>query len=229
MNMYIDESGSINNKNDEKHNFVIALVQATDDKGLKHSYKRYITSRMKNLYTYAKEPKKMFVGDRFVELKGSALTAEQKKDFVRFFCEKQNLSLYYIVLRNPLLTDAFCSNTARAFNYSLYHAIKYFVDQGVLELTEECNLQLDERNERTDARNFLEQYLNTQFIDSAFANPFHVRYFDSKDNKLIQLADIFANIYYSQMVTDAYTDVITVLKETGVLKGIYFFPLHEKI
>lgn len=228
MNIYIDESGSINNQNDEKHNFIIALVKSTDDKSLKHSYKRYISSHMKDLYTCAKEPKKMFVGEKFVELKGSALTAEQKRDFVCFFTEKHNMELYYIVLRNPLLTDAFCSNTARAFNYSLYNAIQYFVDHGVLELSEECNLQLDERNERTDARNFLEQYLNTQFIDCALSNPFHVRYFDSKDNKLIQLADVFANICYSHMITDAYGDVFAMLQETGVLKGTYFFPSHEK-
>lgn len=224
MNIYIDESGTINNKNDERHNFVIALVKPTDDVSLKHSYKRYITSHREDLYKRAKEPDKMFAGDSFVELKGSALTAEQKKEFVRYFSEKQNLELYYIILWNPLLTDPFCGNTARAFNYSLCNAIKYFIEQGSLALYEECNLQLDERNERTDARNFLEQYLNTQFIDCELDNPFRVRYFDSKNNKLIQLADTFANICYSHMITGGYANEFKILKEKAILKSIFYFP-----
>lgn len=228
MNIYIDESGSINNKHDTLHNFVIALVKPADENNLKRSYKRYISSHISDLKENSKEAEKMFKDDTFQEIKGSALTAIQKREFVQFFAEKSNFELYYIVLKNYALTDNFCSNTARAFNFSVCNAIQYFTNHQMLLLNEVCHLQLDERNERTDTRSFLENYLNTQFIHSEICPPFTVQYFDSANNKLIQLADVFANLYYSDMITAAYEAEISMLREKGILKGIYQFPYHAE-
>lgn len=226
VNIYIDESGSINNKNDSFHNFVIALIKPNNEDELKRSYKRYISSHIADLKKCSKEPEKMFKDDKFKELKGSSLTSEQKREFVRYFTQKSNFSLYYIVLKNNRLEDNFCRNTARAFNYSIYNALNYFSTHGMLDLNEVCNLQLDERNERTDTRNFLENYLNTQFINSTIWPPFTVKYFDSSANKLVQLADVFANLYYSNIITGVYDDEIKCLRSKGILKGIYLFPYY---
>lgn len=226
MNIYIDESGSINNTFDIKHNFVIALVSPTDDSSLRRSYKRYVSSHLNDLRNNAKYPDRLFLNDKFKEIKGSAMTVEQKKEFIRYFSENSNFSLFYIVLKNHALSDNFCSNCARAFNFSLCNALQLFMNHGLIALDETCNLQLDERNERPDTRNFLENYLNTQFIHHPLDRPFSVQYFDSSNNKLIQIADVFANIYYSHLINATFSDEMLDLKNKGILKCIYQFPYY---
>lgn len=53
---------------------------------------------------------------------------------------------------------------------------------------------------------------------------FDVSYFDSANNSLIQIADVFANFYYSHLQTGAYTEEFQRLKENGILKFIFEFP-----
>lgn len=225
MKIYVDESGSVNNKKDSKDNFIIALVKPTDEAELKRSYKRYISSHLTDLKTNSKDPGKMFISSKFHEIKGSALTKEQKKDFVNFFAGKNNFELFYMVLINNRLTDKFCSNTARVFNYSLNTMLHFLCKNKFLDLSETCCLHLDERNEKTETRSFLAEYLNTQFIGSPANPPFVVQYHDSANVELIQLADVFANLYYSDMITGKYGEEMTLLRDRGILRKVYQFPL----
>lgn len=226
MNIYIDESGSINNHNSHTPYFIIALVKVSSPEKMKLAFRRYISSNYKDLYNHSKSPEKMFRNGKFLELKGNALTAIQKRKFVDFFLRKPWFELYYIKLNNDKLSDSFCENSARAFNYSVLHALDYFYKNGFLP-DEPCNLQLDERNEKTETKYFLETYLNTHLrLNGTVSTDFSVRYFDSANNCLIQIADVFANFYYSQLQTDAYDAEFKKLKESGVLKYIYEFPLH---
>ena len=54
---------------------------------------------------------------------------------------------------------------------------------------------------------------------------FSVTYFDSADNRLIQVADIFANLLYSQEQTGQYAKELGMLRKAGILKYIFDFPL----
>ena len=54
---------------------------------------------------------------------------------------------------------------------------------------------------------------------------FIVKYFDSKDNKFIQIADVFSNLYYSQLQTGKYKEVFDDLSRKGMLKFIFKFPV----
>ncbi|MCF0231789.1 MAG: hypothetical protein HUJ63_05900, partial [Enterococcus sp.] len=83
-----------------------------------------------------------------------------------------------------------------------------------------------ERNERTGAKNLLEEYLNTEFSTSGLCSgSFKVKYFDSADNMVIQVADIFSNLYYSNIVTNgAYETVIESLREQNIIKREFIFP-----
>jgi hypothetical protein len=51
-----------------------------------------------------------------------------------------------------------------------------------------------------------------------------VKYLDSADNPFIQIADVFANLYYSELNTGAYTDLFAILKDKEILKAIFEFP-----
>lgn len=52
MNIYIDESGSINNHSSHEKYFVIALIKVNDKKKVEKAYKRFVSNniaRLKNL------------------------------------------------------------------------------------------------------------------------------------------------------------------------------------
>lgn len=236
MIVYIDESGSINNHMPNNKFFIIALVRATDKEALKKAYKRFVSSNHNRLLELdqdkihsktgkvIKEGGKMFKDGKFQELKGSQFDKDMKQKFVEFFSRKQSFELYYIKIANEKLTDQFCENTARVFNYTLKLALEYFINKGILP-NEDCFLQLDERNEKTETKFFLKNYLNTELsMNGTAAGDFDVDYFDSADNSIIQIADVFANLYYSQMQTDGYGEEIQKLKDAGILKFEFEFP-----
>ncbi len=92
-------------------------------------------------------------------------------------------------------------------------------------------IQLDERNEKTEAKFFLENYLNTELcLNNITDHHFSVKYLDSSTNPFVQIADVFANLYYAHLNTDAYTKEIENLKEKGILNDVFEFPpLKKKI
>ena len=60
--------------------------------------------------------------------------------------------------------------------------------------------------------------------DGTASGKFQVSYFDSANNNLIQIADVFANLFYSHVKTDAYTEELQKLKDSGILRFIFEFP-----
>lgn len=223
MNIYIDESGSINNKL-KKEYFIISLIMPNNLKTLKKSYKRFVSSNYKRLQEI--DDGKMFLNGQFRELKGSSFDKKMKQKFVDHFTKKNNFSLFYIIIDNEKINDIFCSNKSRAFNYVLKKAMEYFINNNLIP-SEEHILQLDERNERTESRFFLEDYLNTELFSTGInKGKFNVIYFDSSTNVNIQIADVFSNLYYSHLKTNAYKKEIRYLEDRKILKGIFIFPLQ---
>lgn len=237
MVIYIDESGSINNHLPNNKYFIIALMRATDKDSLKRAYKHFVSSHYDRLLEIdhdklhpqtgqiVKSGGKMFSNGSFRELKGAQFDKEMKQSFVDFFSRKQSFEIYFIEIANDKLTDRICQNTARVFNYTLKLAIEYLIRKGYLP-NEDCFLQLDERNEKNEHKHFLENYLNTELsMNGTAAGKFDVSYYDSSNNSLIQIADVFANLYYSHLQTGGYADEIQKLKDAGLLKYIFEFPL----
>lgn len=237
MLIYIDESGSINNQiSSYSPYFIVAVVHAINKTGLQRAYKRFVSSNLQELQRLdqdkttqdgkiIREGGKMFSAGKFKELKGSSFDAAMKRKFISFFAERKHFEVFFIRIDNSRLTDQFCSNTARVFNYTLRLAISYFIRQGLLP-NEECILQLDERNERTETKYFLENYLNTELVmNGSCKGPFSAQYFDSANNKIIQVADVLSNWYYSHLKTGAYEEEYNLLKDAGILKAVFDFPL----
>jgi hypothetical protein len=61
-------------------------------------------------------------------------------------------------------------------------------------------------------------------MNGTASGKFSVTYYDSSDNNLIQIADIFANLYYSHLQTGGYADEIKKLENAGILKFVFEFP-----
>lgn len=236
MNLYIDESGSINNHIPNNKYFIIALIHPLNRASLIRAYKRFVSSNYKELQTLDQDkvhPKtgkilknggKMFSDGKFKELKGSQFDKNMKLKFIDFFSQKNSFEVYYIKIANEKLTDHFCENTARVFNYTVRLALDYLIRKGMLP-NEDCCLQLDERNEKTKTKYFLENYLNTELtMNGTISGKFEVSYFDSSSNSLIQIADVFANLYYSHLQSRAYKKEFQKLEESGILKFVFEFP-----
>lgn len=227
--LFIDESGTMTAQYCNIHPyFVIAIIRAKDPASLKRVYKRFVTKNMDKLRTADKHGK-MFVDNKFVELKGNCFTPQLKKDFVDFFCQNDYFEVFYIIADNSKIAERksgkLYNNTARAFNYLLKLALEYYIKKNFL-LSRGINIQLDERNERTETKFFLENYLNTElFMEGIIEDECKVTYFDSCNNHIIQVADVFANLMFSQLKTNAYTCEIEKMKNDGYLKPIFKFPL----
>ena len=228
MNIYGDESGSINNRQvSENPHFVICLVRALNTDKLKRVHKRFIAANFDALKQLDAKHNKMFKDGKFRELKGSCFDRSMKLNFLSYFSKSPLFELYYIIADNAHLNDRMCSNTARAYNYLICKALSCFRHRNLLP-DEQCVLQLDERNERTETKYFLENYLNTELVlTSIFSNDFTVKYFDSAQNAIIQVADVFSNIMFSEQLTRNYTKQINDLKQAGLLKFIFHFPLEK--
>ncbi len=237
MNIYIDESGSINNHNSLTPYFVIALVHVTDGEKLSRAYKRFVSSNYKRLQELDADkinPKtgrvtkyggRMFAKGAFRELKGVQFDREMKLKFVEFFSQKHYFDIYYIRIDNTKLTDIFCYNTALTFNYVVRSAFECFIKNGLF-LDEDFYIQLDERNEKIEMKHFLENYLNAELMLGGITQgKFYASYFNSIGNKFIQIADVFSNLYYSELQTGQYADVFGKLKKKGILKSIYEFSV----
>lgn len=223
MNIYIDESGSINNTFKENKDFVITLIVPIDKKQLERTYKRFVSGNHNDLKKLDRN-NKMFFNNKFNELKGSQFDKIMKQKFVKFFSKKKNFEIYYIRIKNSQLSDNFCKNTSRLFNYIMRLALQYLITNNFLN-QEYFNLQLDERNEKTETKHFLENYLNTELALNGTTNgKFTVCYLNSANNKFIQIADVFSNIFYSQLLTKSYDYEMKLLRDKDILKYIFVFP-----
>ncbi len=224
--IYIDESGSMTFHH-AVHNpyFVVAIVRTENPEKLKRLHKRFVEKHMDALKA-ADTESRMFKNGKFSELKGCAFTPELKREFVSFFCREGTMDIFYIVVDNRLVkSENLFKNTARAFNYILRLALGYFVKNGLLP-DDHYLLNLDERNEKTDSRHFLQNYLNTEFsMEHVLSHDLFVRYYDSSMNRNVQIADILANLYFSELKTGAYGKEIQAMKDSKCLKFVFKFPL----
>lgn len=226
-NIYIDESGSMTSRyNRSWPYFVISLVRGQNPQKLRTLHKRFVQSHLAALKA-ADTENRMFRDGCFRELKGSALTPELKREFVSYFCRQGTMEVYYIVIDNAKVKAQTYHNTARAFNYVLKLALEYFIRGGFLP-DDSYLLQLDERNERTETKRFLKDYLNTEFHTSGLlSSDLDVQYFDSSRNRIIQLSDVLANLCYSQLLSDVYRPEINRMWESGCLRQVFWFPEKE--
>lgn len=225
VNLYIDESGSmtteflINNPY-----FLISIIKPNNIRKIKTNYKRFIKQNY-NLLKSADKNQKMFQNGIFKELKGSEFTPDLKKQFIEYMCRDNMFDIFYIIIDNKLVDKSFYNNTARAFNYSIKLALTHFRKRNYLP-DDEYSIQLDERNQKTKTKYFLEEYLNTELYlqENLITHNISVQYFDSCNNIIVQIADVFANIMFSELMTNNYTNNIEKITSEKYIKKIFKFP-----
>lgn len=226
MNFYMDESGSVHPASGALNRFfIIGIVMLEDDQKLRRVYKIFVRKNFERLKMLDKEKRMFNRKGKFMELKGSCFDRKMKIEFMRFFGQNNLFKVGYIILDNNRLQEKFISNKTRTFNYLLKLFLvscaqrKYILDKRIF-------LHIDERNVRTDSRFSLEDYLNQELVLNLdlFQNV-KARYYDSAQNELIQVADVFSNIMYSNIVTGgAYRKELEELRRKGYILPLFRFP-----
>lgn len=225
---YIDESGSMTKKNLNYYKnkyFVVCLVVPKNKDRLRRAFKRFISSNFSNLKKMDKDGKMFYDSGNFKELKGSCLNASMKRKFIDFFCQNELFEIYYIISDNNKVKDYFYDNTARAFNYLIKLCIQHFTKCKKIPVNENY-LFIDERNVRTETRAVLDEYLNTELVTGIHVQgSFKVEYCQSETRELIQIADVFANIYYTNLISnDCFSKEIKKIRDEKYIAGEFFFP-----
>ena len=226
ISMYIDESGSIHPTSEKLNRyFIIGIVIPKDLKRLKRVYKTFIRKNINDLKNLDTDGKMFNKDGHFVELKGSSMDKKMKLSFMKFFCQNNLFEVRYIILDNNVLEKRFIKNKARTFNY----LIKIFLINSIKKKYIEDNqiyLQIDERNVKTDSKFSLEDYLNQELLlnDNLIENV-QVQYFDSSQNCFIQIADVFSNIMYSNLITKgSYEKELEQLQRNKYILPPFVFP-----
>lgn len=231
IHLYIDESGSMTNKINCDHNkfFVVSIIKVNDKKILDRNYKRFVSKYYKNLKKIDID-NKIFLNGKFHELKGCALTHDLKRKFVQMICKDNPFELYYIKLNNDSIDENFFLNKARSFNYLLKLFFIHNHNQGNLP-SDKYYLHIDERNIKTQAKYQCAEYLNTELIleENILSEPLKVMYFDSANCKFVQIADIFANLLFSNLMNNQYNDILIELQNSNILKNTLYFPIRKKL
>ena len=227
IEFFLDESGSMTKEYAHQNPyFVICMLKVNDKDQLKRAYKYFIRKYHKELKSIDTN-NKMFNNNKFLELKGSALTPEMKKLFINHFCQYNSFELFYITIDNNKLTDEkIFRNTARAFNYFVKLALTHCIHKKKLPKNEKYYFQIDERNQKTGSKNTMKDYLNTALgLDEKLVDEIGISYFDSSDNHLIQIADVFSNIKFSHLVSNHYNNEFKFLNKNKFITCDFKFPL----
>lgn len=229
MNLYMDESGSVHPVESELNRFfIVGIVMPENEKKLRKVYKIFVTKNLEKLRQLDLENKMFHKNGKFAELKGSCFDRPMKLEFLHFFCQNHLFKVGYIILDNNKLQTKFIANKARTFNYLL----KLFCTNATQRkyiLAKQLFLQIDERNVRTESKFSLEDYLNQEMVlNLGLMENIKVQYFDSVQNQLIQIADVFSNIMYSNIVTHGvYNQELSQLMQEGYILPLFRFPLKK--
>lgn len=193
---FIDESGIIPKQcpdphNEREHYFVIAFIQTENPQKLKTVYRRILRTMRKYYPTFFDNQVS------HLEVKGSNLPAFMKEYILKELIQKTDIKIAHMVVDNRKIVDRFRMDVTRSFNY----LIKLILENIPLYVSERECLQLfvDNRNTAIHSLSELEGYLfNELVLDKAITSDVHVNYMDSKNNVGIQIADIFANLFYQR-------------------------------
>lgn len=231
QHLYIDESGSMTSKyTDRWPYFTVAIVMTSDKEKAKRSVRRFISKNMEALRNMDMDHK-MFLDGKFHELKGACMSREMQTEFINYMCRNDVVRVFLIRIDNRKISYGLYDNTARAFNYILGQALYKLLCSGLLP-KDTYMLHIDERNQKTGTVHMLEEYLNIQLgLHYGLIDGVTVQYYDSAQNSLIQVADVFSNAYYKCCKGDAANqcirDALKVKAAEGYFPAIYQFP--EKI
>jgi hypothetical protein len=205
---FIDESGIIPKTYPSRRKFkyfVISYVHTNNHKRLKRVYRRSLKklkSSFPDFFDSLENPK---------EPKGSELHPFMKYHIVHDLLTYTDIKLGHMVVDNQKIEQRFREDASRSFNY----LTKIIISNFPLTVADKKHLSLNIDNRNVAVKNLkeLKGYLEAELIlNENLVDKVSVQYFDSKYTTNIQVADLFANIFYQRF---RYKD--------------YNFPLYKNL
>lgn len=225
LSAFVDESGSVKKGALLQEDFfVIALIFTDNEKFLNKVFKK------KRFQILSEEERTVLSETK--EIKGSDISESRKKEIYEALHEKcsGNFELGIIVLDLKRADDKLKQVPSRAFNFLIARYLsKFYRPHSKFSTANDIAFFVDERNIATGAKFTLEEYLNTEYNieDPICGGNISVRYLDSKNRYLIQLADFIANTFYrayKKKYPDAWENV-NLLKDVLCNGKVFYFPV----
>lgn len=186
--VYLDESGSIH-KNSNTRYFAVG------------GYFTFVRDKVKIISKYKKANLKLKISKKLsldTEIKSYDMTDNEK---VEAFAKVQDIETFHgcVKIFDKSMMKKEIVNSNIFFNY----AVKLLIKDCILpllnldEIDDTINfiVSVDNRNIRVGELNNLELYLKTEYCMENF--DFKIKYYDSKTNYGIQLADLIVNTFYN--------------------------------
>lgn len=188
MKLYIDESGSITKiRNSHNRFFVLSLVETEDPKKVARIFRRAKQSYI------AQNPDCGFSVKE--EIKGSAMSNEMKTHIFNALRNSTDIKVHYIIFDNWNAVERLKLKPSIAFNYLMFLKMCSIFrgrEKGI-----ELELKLDNRNCSVYGLNSLQEYLEIEFcLKNDKCSYIEVKYHESDQKELIQIADIFSNTLF---------------------------------
>ena len=197
--IYIDESGTIPKPSvlvNDTDCFVLSLIITSKPSKLSRKFRKGIVEICNRYPEYQTE-----LNDH-KEIKGSHVSEENKAVVFDYFYDKcfEIAEIGIIQLHNSKAEDKFRKYPAQAFNFLVWKFLSYYFKRQRI-CKEEINtihLIIDERNVATEARHDLAGYIQMENFkqDIPSFKSVNVSYVDSRNESLVQLADMVANSYW---------------------------------
>lgn len=230
--IYIDESGTIPKPSvsvKDTDCFVLSLIITSKPSILSRKFRKGIVelcSRYPDYKTELNEHK---------EIKGSHIEEQNKSVIFNYFYDKcfDIAEIGIVQLHNSKAEDKFRQYPTRSFNFLVWKFLKYYFKCQKIcrEKIETVHLIIDERNVATQARHDLAGYIEMENFkeDVPFFDSVVVNYVDSKNESLVQLADMVANSYWRWLrfnKSGTEPNSIKMLNPLLVDKRIFEFPKY---
>ncbi|MBU0278709.1 DUF3800 domain-containing protein [Gemella sp. zg-570] len=183
---YFDESGSITkSKNINNKYFIFAGISTNEPEHTKRIFKKAKQKYLKN------NPDLNFNIKN--EIKGSEMNIDFKIFLFEELIKKTDITFYFMIFDNHNAYDRLTTNPSITFNY-----INFLLLKNSFSTCNILNLNLDNRNVAIKNLKSLQDYLEIKFCieDNKVKEYVKVEYFESQNNILIQIADIFSNFIY---------------------------------
>ena len=175
MELFIDESGNLGRKD---RFFVIALLYPANKKRLLNIAKHFNA--------------RMGIG----EIKGSDLLVSDKQHLLFKMNKEPDYSISYIVADKQYINSPKLRQDKNlCFNYLFMHLLQPIISQ----INEDVNIIADEHSVRVGSKNSLQDYIRIKaYYEWSFRKSVNISFIDSKQSKLVQIADLAANIIHAR-------------------------------
>jgi len=175
MELFIDESGNLGKKD---RFFVIALLYPANKKRILNIAKHFNAELGVD------------------EIKGSNLSVPEKQDILSKMNKEPDYSISYIVADKEYINSPKMRQDKNlCFNYLFMHLIQAFVSQ----IDEDINIIADEHSVRVGSKHSLNDYIRIKaYYEWSFRKNVNISFVDSKQSKLVQIADLAANIVHAR-------------------------------